>query len=67
VTASYDFLEPKALALPQDVYTAPNSVIAEWHERQLHLPQFSSKRAMGNTDLCAATHQLAAELTERCN
>lgn len=37
MTANYDFLEPKAVALTQDVYMAPNSVTAEWHERQLHL------------------------------
>lgn len=67
MTANYDFLEPKAVALTQDIYMAPNIVTAEWHERQLHFAAvlYAREQWATQTTLCAATRQLTIELTER--
>lgn len=67
MTVNYDFLEPKAVALTQDIYPAPNIVTAEWHERQLHFAAvlYAREQWATQTTLCVATRQLTIELTER--
>lgn len=66
VTVSYNFVEPKAVVLTQDVYMAPNSITADWCERQLHRQRFCMHETNEQCPvLCAPPHISSSQSQKR--